>query len=72
MKPQFAAVFELTISDKLQLLEDLWDSIAETPEQLPIYEWQKKELDLRKENYQHNSTVGTSWEIAKQRISQQL
>jgi len=68
MYPQLRAVFDLTISDKLQLVEDLWDSIAETPEQVPIYDWQKKELDIRKESYQYNSSARTSWEIAKQRI----
>jgi putative addiction module component (TIGR02574 family) len=70
MYPQLRAVFDLTISDKLQLVEDLWDSIAETPEQVPIYDWQKKELDIRKESYQYNSSARTSWEIAKQRIYQ--
>lgn len=36
MNIEFAQVFELTLSEKLQLLEDLWDSIAQVPEQIPV------------------------------------
>jgi hypothetical protein len=28
----------------LQLLEDLWDSIAQTPDQIPVLDWQKEEI----------------------------
>lgn len=32
MNTEFTQVFELTLSEKLQLLEDLWDRIAHAPE----------------------------------------
>ena len=43
MNTELAPVFELTFSEKLQLVEDLWDSIASTPEQIPVLNWQKEE-----------------------------
>jgi hypothetical protein len=36
MNTAFPEVFELTVSEKLQLLEDLWGSIALNPEQIPV------------------------------------
>jgi putative addiction module component (TIGR02574 family) len=65
MDVQFAPVFELTISEKLQLLEDLWDSIATSPENIPVVDWQVEDLELRKENYVQNPNSGSSWENAK-------
>jgi putative addiction module component (TIGR02574 family) len=68
MNPEFAQIFELPLSEKLQLLEDLWDSIALTPEQIPVLDWQKEELAKRKANYLQNPDSGSSWEEVKERI----
>jgi putative addiction module component (TIGR02574 family) len=68
MNVEFTQVFELTISEKLQLLEDLWDSISLTPEQIPVLDWQKEELDKRKAAYLKNPDSGSSWESVKERI----
>lgn len=68
MNPEFTQVFELTLSEKLQLLEDLWDSIAESPEQIPLLDWQIAELAQRKAAYLQNPDSGSSWEAVKQRI----
>jgi putative addiction module component (TIGR02574 family) len=68
MNTEFAQVFELNVSEKLQLLEDLWDSIAQSPEQIPVLDWQKEELDKRKAAYVQNPDSGSSWEAVKARI----
>ncbi|MBF2076495.1 MAG: addiction module protein [Synechococcales cyanobacterium C42_A2020_086] len=68
MNTEFTQVFELTLSEKLQLLEDLWDSIAQAPEQIPVLDWQKEELAKRKDAYLLNPGSGSSWEVAKERI----
>ena len=41
-------VFDLTPSEKLQLVEDLWDDLAATPETVPVHDWQKEELARRR------------------------
>ncbi|MDJ0674846.1 MAG: addiction module protein [Calothrix sp. MO_167.B42] len=71
MSTEFTQVFELALSEKLQLLEDLWDSIASTPEQIPVLDWQKEELARRKIAYLKNPSSGSSWEASKQRIRTQ-
>ncbi len=68
MNTEFTQVFELTLAEKLQLLEDLWDSIAEVPEQIPMLDWQKVELAKRKRAYLQNPDAGSSWEAVKDRI----
>lgn len=71
MSVEFNQVFELALSEKLQLLEDLWDSIACNPEQIPVLDWQKEELTRRKAAYLKNPGSGSSWEAVKERIRNQ-
>ena len=68
MNPELTQVFELTLSEKLQLVEDLWDNIASVPDQIPVLDWQKEELARRKANYLQNPGSGSSWEAVKERI----
>jgi len=68
MKTQVSEVFDLKKSEKLQLVEDLWDSIAAEPESVPVTEWQKAELQRRKQKYLKNPNAGSSWTDVKHRI----
>jgi putative addiction module component (TIGR02574 family) len=62
------SVFDLTPSEKLQLVEDLWDDLAATPEDVPVHDWQKEELAHRKANLAKDPGVGLSWEEVKRRV----
>lgn len=68
MNPQLTRVFELTLSEKLQLVEDLWDSIASDPDRIPVLEWQKEELAKRKAAYLKKPDSSSSYEVVKERI----
>lgn len=61
-------VFDLNPSEKLQLVEDLWDDLALTPDAVPVHPWQKKELDRRKANLKMNRATGLDWEEVKRRV----
>ncbi|MBK1988290.1 addiction module protein [Sphaerospermopsis aphanizomenoides BCCUSP55] len=61
-------ISEISIAERIQLVEDLWDSILEQQEELPLSEAQQQELDRRLENYKKNPTSGSSWEEVKQRL----
>jgi len=56
------------ISEKLQLVEDLWDDLAATPSEVPVHEWQKRELARRKANFASKPASGASWGEVKERI----
>ena len=62
------SIFDLSPSEKLQLVEDLWDDLAGEPEAVPVYDWQKEELSRRNANLANNPASGVSWEEVKQRV----
>jgi putative addiction module component (TIGR02574 family) len=62
-------ISQLSIAERIQLAEDLWDSILEQPDELPLTDAQKQELDRRLESYQQDPTIGSTWEEVKQRLS---
>ena len=62
------SIFDLSPSEKLQLVEDLWDDLAGTPEAVPVHDWQKQELARRKANLLNNPASGLSWDEVKQRV----
>ncbi len=41
----------LKVSEKLLLIEDIWDSIAFSDSEIPMPEWQKNELNKRYKEY---------------------
>ena len=61
-------VLDLSLAEKLQLVEDLWDDIASDPSAVPIHDWQVEELNRRKANLQNNPEPALSWDAAKRRI----
>ena len=68
MNPPVTSVFDLSVSEKLQLVEDLWDDIAATPEAIPVHDWQQEELDRRKANLQANPASGLTWAEVQRRV----
>ncbi len=62
------SIFDLPPSEKLQLVEDLWDDLAATPDAVPVHAWQKEELARRKANLQSNPATGLGWEEVKRRV----
>jgi putative addiction module component (TIGR02574 family) len=68
MNTKVSSIFDLSPSEKLQLVEDLWDDLAATPEAVPVHDWQKEELARRKTNLLKNPALGLSWDEIKQRV----
>lgn len=60
-----ATVFDLSPAEKLQLVEDLWDDLAASPESVPVHEWQKQELARRKARLMANPASALTWEAVK-------
>ena len=61
-------VAELSVPERIQFVEDIWDSIAVLPEQVTLPDDVKAELDKRLKAYHRNPTAGSPWEIVKQRV----
>ncbi len=68
MQSRFPEVFALPPADKLRLLEELWDSLAANPEDIPVPDWQLEELQRRRAEYENDLGNAMSWEEAKEAI----
>ncbi len=53
---------KLNLAEKLLLVEDIWDSIAQGNSELPMPEWQKIELDKRYKNYKAGGLNLHDWQ----------
>jgi len=58
----------LSVSERVEIVEDLWDSIARSNADIPLPQWQKDELDRRKRNYLQNPDSGLTWDQVKQDV----
>ena len=68
MDSLLTTILELPISDRLQLVQEIWDSIYACPELLPVTDAQKTELDRRLESHAQVPTQGVSWSALRQRL----
>ncbi len=62
------SIFDLSPAEKLQLVEDLWDDLAASPESVPVHEWQKQELARRKARLAQAPASALTWEEIKRRV----
>jgi len=68
MSTQLSDILRLTIAERIQLAEDIWDSVAAFPEAIPLTDAQKEELDRRLEAYAQNPDEGISWAELKDKL----
>ena len=61
-------ILELSVAERIQMVEDIWDSIAAVPDAVSLSEEQKKELDRRLEAYHQNPEAGSPWTEVRERI----
>ena len=53
----------LSVTDRLQLVEDIWDSIAvETPDAIPLTDAQRTELDRRLAAHEREPSSAVPWD----------
>jgi putative addiction module component (TIGR02574 family) len=62
----------LSVSERIQLAEDLWDSVAAETGDLPLTEAQAAELDRRLDDLERDPDAGESWPVVRARIEQRL
>jgi putative addiction module component (TIGR02574 family) len=59
---------QLGYQEKLQLVWELWDSLAEDTSHMPLSEEDKTELLRRYAEYERTGEKGDTWENVKARI----
>lgn len=68
MNPELAPILQLSRKERLEILEELWDSIAQEESQQPLAQWKIDELNRREEAYQKDPSTALSWEEVKASI----
>ena len=63
-----ADILELSIPERIQAVEDIWDSITAVPESVLLSEEQKVELDRRLQAYHQNPNAGSPWSVVRERL----
>ncbi len=58
----------LTVEDRLQLIEEIWDSLAATPEAIPVTDAQRRELTRRRRAHARNPSAVKSWGEARAKL----
>ena len=58
----------LSLLDRIQLVEELWDDIASSDKDWPLTAGQKVELNRRVADFERNPREGVSWDEAKRQI----
>ena len=51
-------ILNLSVAERIELIGDLWDSMAEAPEAIELTEAQKAELDRRLDAHRKDPTAG--------------
>lgn len=59
---------QLSIAQRILLVEEIWDSIAPEADQLPLTEAQQQDLQRRLAGYDADPKAGASWEEVKPRL----
>ena len=58
----------LTVEQRLELIGELWDSIPDSLNELPIPEWHREELGRRLAAADANPDATIPWEEVKRRL----
>ncbi len=65
-------ILQLSVPERILMVEAIWDSIAENDDQVELSSHAKQLLDDRLESHSRNRNEGSSWLEVKARIKEQL
>ena len=71
-RPTLEELRALSVEDRLRLLEDVWISLDEEHERLPIPKWHEEELDRRLKDIDENGSQGVEWSEFYERLREKL
>ena len=63
-------LFRLSVAERLELVEELWDSIPADDEALDLSPEQREDLGRRVAEAEADPDGGSSWDAARERIQQ--
>ncbi|HXX83956.1 MAG TPA: addiction module protein [Casimicrobiaceae bacterium] len=64
-------IAKLTPQQRLELLEQVWDSLAATPDAVPVTPAQREELSRRLDDLDREGPAGIPWDDVLRRVRDQ-
>lgn len=61
-------ILELSVAERIQLVEDLWDSVAADPESISVTDSQKQEVRRRLEEHRADPGSATPWDEVRKEL----
>jgi putative addiction module component (TIGR02574 family) len=68
MNVRLEALKNLSLKDRLQLVGDLWDSIASELERMPISPEIQAEMERRRVEYLKDPSTGVEWDVLRRKL----
>lgn len=72
MQPTDLNIAKLSVAERIQLAEDLWDSVAADTGDLALTDVQQAELDRRLADLGRNPEAGEPWNVVRSHIEKRL
>jgi len=63
-----ADVVNLSVAERIQIAEDIWDSVIEVPDAISLTEDDKLVLNQRLDAYHKDPSEGSPWREVKERV----
>jgi putative addiction module component (TIGR02574 family) len=63
---------DLSVEEKLDYVQSLWDHIAIRPEELPVPDWHQRVLEERLEAHRTDPGAARPWEEVRNEITEKL
>jgi len=59
----------LSTAERIELIGEIWDSLAEGGEELPLPEWHRFEVERRRAAAEADPKAGIPWEVVQARLA---
>jgi putative addiction module component (TIGR02574 family) len=63
---------DLSMDEKLDYVQSLWDRLAARPDEVPVPDWHREVLEERMQAYRADPAEGNPWEEARDEILGEL
>lgn len=61
-------LLRLSVAERVHLVEEIWDSLVESPDALPVTDAQRRELDRRLEAYERDPSKTKTWSEVREKL----
>jgi putative addiction module component (TIGR02574 family) len=70
--PVEVPIQQMSLPQKLELMEALWDNLCREPEKVPSPDWHKEVLEERRHRLASGEEMVSDWEAAKADIRRRI